>query len=597
MPPLEKPFHWLAQAARYRAFWLGLPLLLYVWTITGPFVADDLHLVLKAESYLRGESPAPGLFRFARTPEEWRLLRDRGDVPWWTPPVQRVDLFRPLAEWSFCLDMLLFGRNPTGHRLVSLAWFAIALICTRRLFLTACSDSARAGVATFLYGISQTLTQPATFICNRSDLMAIAGTTLAAGAYCHSIRRAEGRPSTAPRDSPPGETEARSGLGLLLLAGIAYAFGLLSKEMAVGLGVVVVAHEAVRHFRRRTSPDLPRPARHVPGMITLTLGAMAAAYVIFYAVTRPWHLGLADDAGRNNISALAAAPRALPLYIAVWTTGFPISALIQAGAVPVFTVGAAGLLVLALGARHLRRLLRSDPAGGFFLLWAAVFLGIALLTIPETRVLSLATVGWAYFLSGLLSSRVEQPPLVPLWLRHWLFAVNGAVSICCAIAFARLQTTWEQQSRQALAGYLAASKTPLRDGDTLIVAQPQSEMELLFAGDRLEFVSGRRDCALVFLTLPSGGANLRWINDRSLKATSVQGDLLGSPTQRFLLGPGWKPVPGYKFHHRDFEAEVAAVSGDGRVQELDFRFKEPITSPRLRFIAPRSNTPPHLDNR
>lgn len=134
MPSLEKPFHWLANVARCRTFWLGFPLILYIWTVAGPFVADDLHLVLKAEKYLQGESSSPGLFRFARTADEWRELRDSGNVPWWTSVTQRVDLFRPLSEYLFCLDMRVFGRNPVGHRLVSLAWFAAALLGMHWLF-------------------------------------------------------------------------------------------------------------------------------------------------------------------------------------------------------------------------------------------------------------------------------------------------------------------------------------------------------------------------------------------------------------------------------------------------------------------------------
>ena len=154
-------------------------MLLYSWSVTGPFAFDDLHLLLKAERYLRGESARPDLFRFADSPAAWQALRDRGTVPWWFPADQRVAFFRPLAEWSFTLDVAIFGRAAVGHRLVSLFWFAVALWAVQRLFCAAGATPARAGAATLLLGVSQTLAQPATFICNRSDLLVIVGTALA----------------------------------------------------------------------------------------------------------------------------------------------------------------------------------------------------------------------------------------------------------------------------------------------------------------------------------------------------------------------------------------------------------------------------------
>lgn len=556
---------WLAGAARHRAFWLGLPLLLYAWTITGPFVFDDLHLVLKGERYLRGESAEPALFRFARTPEEWTALRDGGTVPWWAPAGQRIDLFRPLSEWSFCLDLYLFGRNPLGHRLVSLAWFAVALLCVRRLFLIAGGDPARAGLSAFFLGISQTWTQPITFICNRSDLLVIVGTTLAAGAYWSATDRR---------------------WRYVLLAAAAYAFALLSKEAAVGLAAVVLLHELLVRRRVFRTGENRSPDRTLPGTIAVLLVLMAVAYVAYYAVTRPWHLGLDYSGSLSNVSILSNAPRALPLYLAVWTTGFPISALLQAGWRPVLTVSVAGLVGAGVTLYHLRRHLRADPAAAFFLLWSSAFLGVALLTIPETRVLSVATIGWAYLLSGLLVPSKSTPTPTPRWLRHWLLAANGAVSIGCAIATVLLQTTLENQCRQSLAAYVAAAQRPLRDGDTLIVYQPRSEMELLFAGDRLEFLTQRRRCGIAFLALPSAGAEFRRMDDRTLSVTTAEADLLGSPAQRFLLGRGWRPSPGQRFHHRDFTAEITGMADDDRVLGLLFHFPQPITSPRIHLIPP-----------
>src|SRR5262245_14309142 len=120
---LDRIFGWIRAASVYRLFWLGGPLLLYGWTIIGLFLADDLHLLLKSERYLRGETSDRELYRFAKSDDDWNELRDRGTCPWWLPEKGRLDFFRPLSEASFLLDVRLFGRNVVGHRLVSLLTF------------------------------------------------------------------------------------------------------------------------------------------------------------------------------------------------------------------------------------------------------------------------------------------------------------------------------------------------------------------------------------------------------------------------------------------------------------------------------------------
>jgi hypothetical protein len=582
---LERPFHLLPRAARHRAFWLGLPLLLYVWTLGGPFLFDDLHLLLKTERYIAGESSRLDLFRFAPTQDEWRGLRDRGTYPWWAPEVARIDLFRPIAEWSFYLDTRLFGRNAAGHRVISLAWFALALICVHRLYLAASKNLARAGAATFFFGISQTVSQPVTFISNRSDLLVVVGTTLAAWAYWRAASfPVSGNQSVSP-EAPSAIRKARSSVFLVVLAGLGFAFALLSKETAVALAGVIVIHELIVRWRR-----FPTGSSRTRTVITGTLSVLAVAYLAYYATTRQWHLGLSSEVvGQNSI--LAEAPRSLLLYFAVWTVGFPISVLLQATdgwIVALAAVGGVGALIVAW---HLRSLLRpaspsgGDPASSFFVAWAAMFLLPALLTNPETRVLCPATIGWAYLLAILLTPRRESGPWAPLWVRHWLLASNGGVSIACAIGVIIYANSAERQARRNVDRYMSAQHPPLRDGDTLIVAEPESALELICAGDRLEFLSGRKNVALAYLTLPDTNAKIGRMDDHTLLLTS-SGPLMGTPMQRRILGSDWKPRLGDTFRLREFTAEITAVADDDTVTALRFGFVRPLTSPRLHFHPP-----------
>jgi hypothetical protein len=552
MALLLKPFQWLQKAAGYRLLWLGVPLLLYVPTVAGPFVFDDLLLVLRAERYASGESSSLDLFRFAPSDRAWQDFRDRGTFPWWAPERLRIDFFRPLAEWSFYLDMLLFGRNAAGHRLVSLAWFAAALLCLHKLYARASGDPVRAGAATFFFGICQTVTQPATFICNRNDLMVVVGTTLAAEAYW--------------------STAAGSGLRKTVFAGAAFAGALLSKEIAVGLAGIVVLH-ALLPSARRSSPAERSGRRRIACVIAI----LAICYLTWFAATRPWHLGLGGQGELSNIGILAQAPRAIPLYLAVWTTGFPISSLFHASTMLVIIVGAAGLLATGLLIPSLRRLVRTDQAATFFMLWGMIFLAIALLTFTEARALCVATVGWAYLLAGLLTAPA------PLWLRHWLLATNGTVSLCCAIGTVIMQTRFESQLRDSTKTYLQACGPLPQSGDLLVMGEAKTGLELLFTPERLEFLTGLKGVSVAFLTLPDGNRQIRREGDRTLVYQTADGDLLDQQLYRLSLGQDEKRRPGQAFKTRHFTAEVRQVDGRGRVTSLAFRFVEPLTSPRLHF--------------
>lgn len=555
-----RPFEWLRRAARRRSFWLGVPLLLYLPTVTGPFAFDDLMLVLRAERYTKGESQSLGLFRFAPSDAAWQRLRDRGTFPWWAPAHLRIDFFRPLAEWSFYLDMLLFGRNAVGHRLVSLLWFAAALLCLHRLFTTASRDNTRAGVATFFFGICQTVTQPVTFICNRSDLIVVVGTALAARAYW-SVTNG-------------------SRLRHAVLAGVAFAGALLSKEIAVGLAGVVFVDA---FFLRRGQGSLAdsRGQRRVASVIAL----LAAAYLAWLTVTRPWHLGLGRSDELSNISILGQAPKAIALYLATWTIGFPIGVLFRAGIGPVAAVGAAGVVVTGLLIPSLRRLARSDKAAVFFALWAVVFLGIALLTFTEARALCVASVGWAYLLAGLLApSPGEQAP--SLWLRHWLLATTGTVSLCCAVGTVVMQTRLENRLRESVETYVQACDPPLSNGDLLVVAEAPTGFELLLAPERLEFTTGLKDVGVAFLSLPGGNAQFTREDDHTVVLKAVGGDLLERRLFRLSLGQDASRKPGQVFATRRFTAEIRAVDDDSRITLLAFRFVDALDSPRLHFYPP-----------
>jgi hypothetical protein len=76
-----------------------------------------------------GVTPSYDLFNFSGdTPAENLALIQRGILPWWTNPELKLHLLRPLTSLAFTLDCAVFGRQPLGYHLHSLAWFAALLV-------------------------------------------------------------------------------------------------------------------------------------------------------------------------------------------------------------------------------------------------------------------------------------------------------------------------------------------------------------------------------------------------------------------------------------------------------------------------------------
>ncbi len=548
------PFSLLERLGPRRLVWLGVPLLVHAWTLFAPFVGDDLHMVVRTEQYLRGERNDLRLFDFGATVESRRELIERGTIPWWSPLDCPVAFFRPLAELSWLADVAVFGRWTLGHRLESLGWFALALICVHRLYGTVSGDKVRAGVATFLFGISQPAAGTLTLVCNRSDLLVVVGVSVAAHAYWSS--------------------SARPRLRTLIVAAIAFGFALLSKETALPLAGVILLCEALRGRRA-----IRQPGRST---VALSLVALAIVYVAFYLATQPVRARVASN--WDQLATLVSTwPQSFGLYAAMWTTGVPVQALYFLPAAWLLPAAAIlGAILAAVIMWYLFRCCRADSGAGFFALWTLGFLSLALLTIPEPRALCLATVGWAYLLTGLLVPRGQSCRVAPGAVRHGLLAASGVISIIASIAVFAVHVRLDEHMSNTMAAYVANLEPPLASGDTLIMAKAESGFDVPFAGDRLEYLAGMKGPSATYLTVADAHATFVREDDHTLCARSTSPALFDSLMHRLILGPRFEPKVGKRYLGPGFTAEIAAVQ-DGVVTELRFTFEQPLTSPRLRF--------------
>ena len=558
VPFFEMPFHWLRIGAPRRLFWLGGPLLLYVWTLGGPFLSDDLNLILRAETYHRGETEHLDLYRFAATDEEWRVLRSRGTIPWWSPDAGRLDFLRPVSEWVFYCAVVRFGRNPMLFRAMSLLVFVLVLCSVRWMFIQACGDAVRAGGATFFFGISQTVTPPVTWMCNRQDLLVALGVSLSAGCYWAATRSPRWR--------------------FCILAVLAFLFALLSKEVAIALAAVVGLHEIIVRWRLRNWTGRP-----IPGVIAALLVLSAVAFLGYYMYSRPWVFEVAARDGAPSLLG-SRLPQSLLLYAAVWTLGYPVDTLAASSPEVTQWVAAAGGLMLLVAAAFVRKATRRDTAALFFVLWAILFIvpGLRALTV-STRTLCTATIGWTYLIAAVLVPTRSEDTVTPLGLRQFFHATNGIVSICCAIATVLVMNRVEVTARERLAFAVSTMDPPLQDGDALILKQAESTLEMICAGDRLEFMTGRKKVCATYLLPPDVDAEVIPVDDRSVLLRRVNRPLLGSRLHRITRGESWRPKVGDSFDLSYVTISVSKLDEDGEVSELTLSFPRGVRDPRLHF--------------
>lgn len=564
-PPIhiDRRLRWII---RMRAG-LWIPFLVYLPTLSGPFVLDDLYMIRRIERFNDGELDRPALFEFIRTPEDLRAQRDRTTFCWWIGADGTTRFFRPLAETSLRVDYLCFERNVLGFRLVSLAWFALALMLVRRLFNYAGAEPFVVELATLIFGIAQSVAMPVGFISNRADLMVVVGVATASIALWRA------------RSTANGVVAMRSHLPLAIFG---YGFALCCKEAAAPLAAVWLLHAWIERRRQ------PQPTARVCWTFAGSAVVLAAAYMIMYLSLGYGVYGPPHAAGRSLIELFRDTALQAGLLLTVWMLGVPglLAVLVDRPAIAWSMAAAAGLIGLVVVARS-RPLWRESSAFRFFALWAVCFSLPPLLATPEPRMLCIAGVGWAFCLARLLAAPATRRGGPDRLLREWLMFANGAAAVGFGVGSLLHVQQAERRCQASVREYAAvAAPRGIRDGDALIVNQPREMLELIVPGDRFEFVSGCDGVRLHYLTVDGVADLTRRVEDeRSILIASDSPRLFGSPLHSRMAPDGGPLRVGTRWENRDFTAEIAEMK-NGRVTALRFRFTRPLDADDLFSYPP-----------
>lgn len=566
--------------------------------LAGTFADDILHELIFRE-FPEAFARTFNIFSFMKSPGEVALFRQWGVLPWWTSNDVRIDFFRPIPSLIHAVDFALFSYAPVAVHVMSIAWYLASMFLVSRVLARFFPENSRLIlVAVAIFGLNGSHAVNVQWAANRNDLIASVFTL---GAFLGWLRWRE---SQRVRD-------------LVLLFG-GYVAALLSKETGVLLAVLIGVHALVFPAPGTESGSLwlrLKPWRRV----LFALGAISAVYLAAYFLS-----GHGADSmvyinpAHHPVRWLEAAPRAFTFHLATLATGVHMLMLGQApltdAPIPSLIALAAtfGFVVLAF------KLLRRERAVQFFAVWIVLFLLQLTTTFPDARLVYMASVGFAFIVTRMLSVLWERrAALAPriafgtLVLLHFIVApivmqvtfhiMRGFDTsyeklrgdLRASIDYERLPDTgtevfflnWNQRETSALAGLWLSQVEPT--GIDVHKQLSSDKGEYVAKIDRAFSQMKVHYTPLSFLL---GEVDLQVVDDRTITLSPAGSTFFPTIFEQLYMTDNEFTV-GQRMELPNFTATIEEISRDASVQRgsevtrVRFEFKEPIDSARYRFMA------------
>ncbi len=371
--------------------------LFYAPSLLGGYMADDHLHVLSLDEYPEAFWRELNLFGMIRSGEEIVIHKRMGLVPWWGSTEMRINFFRPLPSLTHWLDYLILPRNAALAHLVNIGWYLGAVYLVYRVLARFLGESSRVLLlAVVVFALDDAHALNVTWIANRNE--SIAGIFVLLSLLCW-FRLREGK-----------------GAWHAPLACLAFVGGLLSKESAVILPVLVLSHAVVMPEQEGQSL-WQRVRARLP--LHLVLFAIAGIYVALY---------FASGHGANSVyyvnpfrnPAMWAAQffRSGFFHAVILATGVPLHVL-SSSPVRDYPWAAAGLGFITIGFFFLAwRWLRNDRPFRLALVWMIVGQAILTTSFPDPRNLFLPSIAFAYIVARVMQEawhrRREWAPAKPI---------------------------------------------------------------------------------------------------------------------------------------------------------------------------------------
>jgi hypothetical protein len=299
---------------RALAIVIALSIAVAATSIAIGFLTDDhgFRAVLRSDN---PHAPAPyDLFRFVPGDPAGNQLRiHTGRLPWWAAPDLRIHFLRPLTALAFAADDRLFGGDPLGYHVVSLAWYAALLIAAAALFRRLL-PAAAATLAVAVLGLSAAHVDAYAWISARH--VAIAGALAAAALALQASRR-------------------RGPAAVVLAVALAASEAALA---AVPLWIALALADRTRTWRRRWLACAPAVG-------------LAALYLAIYAALGCGTRGSGGyhDPAADPLGFLALAAVRVPLLLGDAALGIPaeLAHVVAEWKLALLGAAAVGLVALA----------------------------------------------------------------------------------------------------------------------------------------------------------------------------------------------------------------------------------------------------------
>ena len=294
---------------------IALSIAVAATSISIGFLTDDHGFRAVLRSSNPHAPPPHDLFRFIPGDPAGNQLRIRiGRLPWWAAPDLRIHFLRPLTGLAFAADDRLFGGDPLGYHVVSLAWYAALLIAAAALFRRLL-PAAAATLAVAVLGLSAAHVDAYAWISARH--VAIAGALSAAALALHASRRGRG------------------------LAPVVLAVALAASEAALAAVPLWIALA----LADRTRPPRRRWLACVPAVL------LAVAYLAIYAALGCGTRGSGGyhDPAADPLGFVALAAVRVPLLLGDAALGIPaeLAHVVAEWKLALLGAAAVGLVALA----------------------------------------------------------------------------------------------------------------------------------------------------------------------------------------------------------------------------------------------------------
>ena len=494
------------------------------------------------------------LFTFASgDPEELRGLMNEGVAPWWISPHLRFVFFRPLSSLTHYVDYTLWPEQPVLMHLHSMLWFALLVLAVAAVQRRFHASAWVAGLATFLYAVDDARAAPVGWLSNRNAMIATIPALLALLAHDSWRRRGSRRAAVA--------------------APLAFAVGLLGGEAGVQIGAYLLAYALFldpQPGRRRLLSLAPYAVVIVLWRVVYFLGEYGVRGSALYVdpVSDPLHF---VQTLAVRLPILLLAQFALP-YAEFWDL-FPV---IAPPLQPAMLVLA--LVVVSLAIWLLVPLYRRDAQVRFWMVGTLLATIPACAAVPNDRLLTATGVGGAALIARFLAEVYERT--YPRERRSASAAAAGLVAVHAL--FAPLALPFRTKAIDGLevlmrrADKSIPSTPDIAQREVVILNPPADPFAMYFAGFR-EAQRVPRPHPLRWLTTGVSEIVVTRLDRTSIQLSLTDGFLANS--SQWILRDHESYV-GETVELDDCTIIVRSVTEDARPKDVEFRFREPLDSPR-----------------